>query len=68
MATVPILIINQRTEDGMISINTNLPNPLLILDLLTTVQKTVINQCAEVLEPKKQSQIITGEQGKVLIT
>lgn len=68
MATIPILTINQRTEDGAISLNTNLPNPLLVLDLLLTVQRSVVEQCARTLEPKKESTIITGEQGKVLLT
>ena len=62
MATVPLLVINQRTDDGAISIETNLPNPLIILDLLNTVQKQYIQLCATQLEPKKESQIITNNR------
>ena len=62
MATVPLLVINQRTDDGAISIETNLPNPLIILDLLNTVQKQYILLCATQLEPKKESQIITNNR------
>jgi hypothetical protein len=68
MATVRIFEILQRQEDGLISINHPFPNPLIALDLITSVQKTLIEQCAKTMEPKKESQIITGEQGKALIT
>ena len=62
MATVPLLVINQRTDDGAISIETNLPNPLIILDLLNTVSRQYIELCAKTLEPKKESQIITNNR------
>lgn len=68
MPTVTILTINQRTEDGAISINTSLPNPLIVLDLLVTVQKQYIAQAAQVMELKPEAKLITGEQGKNIIT
>ena len=58
----------QRTEDNAISINHSFPNPLIALDLLASIQKTLINQCAQVMEPKKESQIIKGESEKLILT
>ena len=68
MPMIPLITVVQRTEDGKILINHNLPNPLIALDLLTEVQKTLIHQGLQVLELKAEANLITGEQGKALIT
>ena len=68
MATVPILVISQRTEDSKISIDTQIPNPLMVVDLLLTAAKSYVAQAGATMELKPQSAIITGEQGKSLIT
>ena len=62
MSTVPLLVINQRTDDGAISIETNLPNPIIILDLLNTVSRQYIELCAKNLVPKEESKIITNNR------
>ena len=68
MPIVPLLIIKQRTEDGVISIDTQVPNPLLVVDLLLTAAKSYVAQADKVMEPKKETSIITGEQGKTILT
>jgi hypothetical protein len=68
MASQIIFQITQRTEDNAIAINHSFPNPLIALDLLASVQKTLINQCAQTMEPKKECQIIKGESEKLILT
>ena len=68
MATHVILTVTQRDEDGKIALNTSIPNPLIILDLLTVVQKTMIAEALSKMEVKKESAIITGQSQKDLIT
>ena len=68
MPIVPLLIIKQRTEDGVISIDTQVPNPLLVVDLLLTAAKSYVAQADKVMEPKNEAMLVTGEQSKILIT
>ena len=68
MASHVLLQIVQRDEDGKIAINHSFPNPLIALDLIASIQKTLINQCAQTMEPKKESQIIKGESEKLILT
>lgn len=68
MPTVPILVIAQRTEDGMIAVNTQIPDPLAVLELLCLAQKTIIQDARNKLEVKAESKLITGENGKAILT
>lgn len=68
MASVPILQIMQRTEDGAIFINHSFPNPLIALDLLATVQRNLVADAMQKMEMKPESALITGENGKAFIT
>lgn len=60
--TSPLLIINQRQEDGQVSMETSISNPLVILDLLNMLQKQIIIDCSKKLELKKEAAIITHER------
>jgi hypothetical protein len=68
MPMVKLLEVVQRTEDGKILINHVLPNPLMALDLITEIQKTLIHQAVQVMELKAEAKLITGENGKALVT
>ena len=54
MPQVDIFRVTQRTEDSQISIYTPIQNPLMVLDLLLTVQKQVLAQAGETMELKPQ--------------
>jgi hypothetical protein len=62
---VTLLQVVQRTEDNKILINHSLPNPLIALDLLLEVQKTLIHQAGQVMELKKESAIITHQEALI---
>ena len=68
MPTIPIFQVMQRSEDGAIFVNHSFPSPLIALDLLATVQRNLVMDAMQKMELKKESAIITGEQGKALIT
>jgi hypothetical protein len=65
MPMVTLLQVVQRTEDNKILINHSLPNPLIALDLLLEVQKTLIHQAGQVMELKKESAIITHQEALI---
>ena len=68
MPMVTLLQVVQRTEDNKILINHSLPTPLIALDLMLEVQKTLINQASHVMEMKQEAKLITGENGKAILT
>lgn len=59
--TIPLLIIKQRQEDNQIFIETNIPNPLLVLDLLAMVQRQITQEALKKMELKKEAAIITND-------
>lgn len=68
MPMVRIFEVFQRTEDSEIIMNSSIQNPLFVLDLLITAQKMYVSKAAQTMEFKKESSLITGEQGKAIIT
>ena len=61
MPTITLLKINQRTEDNVLTVDTNIPNPIIIIDLLLTVAKTYVAHAGTKMELKKEAAIITNE-------
>ena len=61
MATIPLLIVKQRQEDNKILLETNIPNPIIILDILNMIQRQVIMDIANKMEVKKEAAIITND-------
>ena len=59
---IPLIHIDQREADGALLINTNIPDPLVIMDILLTVQKQVVFQAKSKLEVKAEDKIITHQE------
>lgn len=59
---IPLIHIDQREADGALLINTNIPDPLVIMDILLTVQKQVVFQAKSKLEVKAEAKIITHQE------
>ena len=57
-----LLTIERRSEDGKIAINTNIPDPLILLSIITAAQQTLIQQAQIKMELKQEAKIITHEQ------
>lgn len=58
----PLIHIDQREADGALLINTNIPDPFILIDILLTVQKQIIMQARSKMELKPEAKIITREE------
>jgi len=66
--TRPILIIEQRSEDGLISINSSVADPLILINILLGVMNGLVQDAQQKMELRKEAVIITGQQTKAIIT
>lgn len=53
MSTHVILKVTQDSESGRISLNSSIPNPLILLDILIVVQRQLVTDALNTMEVKK---------------